>query len=138
MDGMMIVLRSAETLPLLSATEITRQPSVEVGDSSPGMPKRVFAEVPPEVKIDPLEVVRRVVRHEHYWHPRSQPFSELPERVLGAVRTVECLDAPVPKGVHVNRTELRHIADRGRADAEGRFAVNNDQNSHRATPSRVG
>jgi len=32
--------------------------------------------------------------------------------------------------VHVNRTEFRHIADRGRAHAEGHFAFNNDQNSH--------
>ena len=59
MDGMMIVLRSAETLPFLSAAKIAHQPSVEVGDSSPGMPKRVFAEVPPEVEIDPLEVSTR-------------------------------------------------------------------------------
>ena len=33
MDGMMIVLRSAKTLPLLSAAEITDQPCVEIGDA---------------------------------------------------------------------------------------------------------
>jgi hypothetical protein len=38
---MVIVLRSTKTLPLLSASEIADQRSVEVGDPSPGMPERV-------------------------------------------------------------------------------------------------
>jgi len=53
MDGMMIVLRSAETLPLLSAAEIANH-GVEVGDPSARMPKRVLAEIAPEVEIDPV------------------------------------------------------------------------------------
>ena len=110
MDGMMIVLRSAETLPLLSAAEIANH-GVEVGDPSARMPKRVLAEIAPEVEIDPLEVVRRVVRNEHHRHPRSQPFPELPERVLGAVGAVERLDPTFLKGVDVNGAKLRHVAD---------------------------
>jgi len=43
---MMIVLRSTETLPLVSASEITDQPRVEVGDPSRRMPEWVHAEVP--------------------------------------------------------------------------------------------
>jgi hypothetical protein len=39
MNGMMIVLRSAETLPLLSTAEITDQPCVEIGDPSARMPE---------------------------------------------------------------------------------------------------
>ena len=34
----MIVLRSAEPLPLLGAAKIAHQPSVEVGDASPECP----------------------------------------------------------------------------------------------------
>jgi hypothetical protein len=30
------------------------------------MPERILPEVAPEVEIDPLEVVRRVVRNEHH------------------------------------------------------------------------
>ena len=133
-DRMMIVLRSAQTLPLLRAAEITDQPSVEVGDASAGVPERVLAEVAPEVEVDPLEVVGRVVRDEHDRHPRCEPLAELAERVLGAVRAVERLGAPVSKRVDVDGAELRHVAHRRRADAERRFAVNNDQSSHRASP----
>jgi hypothetical protein len=46
----MIVLRSTETLPLLGASKVANQPGVEVGDSSPGMPERVLAEI--ETAID--------------------------------------------------------------------------------------
>ena len=111
MDGMMIVLRSAKTLPLLSAAEITDQPCVEIGDASSGMPERVRAEIAPKVKVDPLEVVRRVVRHEHHRHPRSQPIPELPERVLRAIHAMESLDSTALKGVDVNGAKLRHVAD---------------------------
>ena len=89
MNGMMIVLRSAKTLPLLSAAEITDQPCVEIGDASSGMPERVRTEIAPEVEVYPLEVVCRVVRNEHDRHPGSQPFSELPERVLVAIYALE-------------------------------------------------
>jgi hypothetical protein len=50
----------------------------------------------------------------HYRQPGSQPFSELPERVLRAIRSVERLDPTVPKGVDVNGAKFRHVAD-GRA-----------------------
>jgi hypothetical protein len=39
--GMVIVLRSTETLPFLSASKISHQSRVEVGDPSPGMPERI-------------------------------------------------------------------------------------------------
>ena len=111
MDGMMIVLRSAKTLPLLSAAEITDQPCVEIGDASSGMPERVRTEIAPKVEVDPLEVVRRVVRNEHDWHPGSQPFSELAEGVLRAIHAVERLDPTVLEGVDVSGAKLRHVAD---------------------------
>jgi hypothetical protein len=63
------------------------------------MPERVLADVAPKVEVDPLEVVRRVVRNEHYRHPGSQPFPELPKRVLRTICTVERLDPTVPKGI---------------------------------------
>jgi len=37
--GMVIVLCSTQTLPLLSASKITHQSCIEVGDPSPGMPE---------------------------------------------------------------------------------------------------
>ena len=40
-----------------------------------------------------------------------QPFSELPERVLGAVGDVERLDPTVLKGLDVNGAKFRHVAD---------------------------
>ena len=55
MDGIMIMRRSAETFPLLSAAKIADQPCVEIGGASSGMPERVLAEIAPEVEIDPLE-----------------------------------------------------------------------------------
>jgi hypothetical protein len=99
---MMIVLRSAETLPLLSAAKITGQPCVEIGDASSGMPERVRTEIAPKVEVDPLEVVRRVVGNEHDRHPGSQPFSKLAEGVLRAIHAVERLDPTFLKGVDVN------------------------------------
>jgi hypothetical protein len=39
-----------------------------------------------------------------------------------------------PKRVHVDGAELRHVTDGRRTDAEWRFAINNDQSSHRASP----
>ncbi|MGH9350044.1 MAG: hypothetical protein ACRD26_22550 [Vicinamibacterales bacterium] len=49
---------------------------------------------------------------------------------------MERLHAPFTKGVAVDGAELRHVADGRRADAEWRFAINNDQSSHRASPFR--
>ena len=123
MDGMMIVFRPSQSLPILRASEITNQAGVEVGDAPARMAKRIFAEVAPEVKVDPLEVVRQIVRNEDHWHPRRQPFPELPERVLRAIGAVECFDPTVPQCVDVNGAKLRHVADGGRADAEGCFAA---------------
>jgi hypothetical protein len=40
---MVIVLRSTETLPLLSASKITDEPRVEVGYASTGMPKGILS-----------------------------------------------------------------------------------------------
>jgi hypothetical protein len=65
-DWMMIVLRPSQPFPLLSAPKITDQSGVEVGNAPARMPERVLPEVAPEVEIDPLEVVRRVVRNEHH------------------------------------------------------------------------
>ena len=110
MHGMVVVLRSTQTLPFLSASKIANEPRVEVGNASSGMPERVLAEIAPEVEIDPLEVVRRVVRNEHHRHPGSQPLPELPERVLGAVGAVERLDPTVLKGLDAFRiNEQREI-----------------------------
>src|SRR5688572_10620983 len=92
-DRMMIVLRSAETLPVLRLVKIANQPSVDVGDSSSGMPERVHAEVAPEVEVDPLEVVRRIVRYEHDRAPRFEPLTKLRERILRTVCPVERLRA---------------------------------------------
>src|SRR5437867_4390045 len=130
---MMIVLRSTETLPLLSAAEITDQPCVEIGDASSGMPERVLAEIAPEVEVDPLKVVRWVVRNEHDRHPRRQPFPELTERVLRGIGAVKRFDPAIPERVHINRTKLCHVADGGRSDAEGCFAVNDNQGSHHSS-----
>jgi hypothetical protein len=58
---MVIVFCPTQPLPLLSASKITHQTRVEVGNAPPGMPERVFAEVTPEIEVDPLEVVRRIV-----------------------------------------------------------------------------
>jgi hypothetical protein len=81
---MVIVLRSAETLPFLSASKITDEPRVEAGYASPGMPKRILSEVAPN---------------------RSQPFPELLKRVLRAVDAVQCLDPPIAKCVDVDGTK---------------------------------
>src|SRR5436190_23725670 len=94
------------------------------------MPERVRTEIAPKVEVDPLEVVRRIVGNEHDRDPRSQPCSELPERIVRAINAVECLDSTVLKGVDVNGAKLRHVADCGRADAERRFAVNDDWSVH--------
>jgi hypothetical protein len=56
-DRMMIVLGSAKTLPFLRTVKIADEPCVEISDPSPGVPKRVHAEVAPEIEVDPLEVV---------------------------------------------------------------------------------
>src|SRR5262245_7000756 len=132
----MIVLGPPQSLPLLSATEVADQASVEVGDTPAGVPERVLAEVGPKVEVDPLEVVGRVVRDEDNGPPRFEPFAELAERLLGAVRAVEGLGAPFSKGVEVDGAELRHVAHGWRADAERRLAVNNEQSSHRPPPFR--
>src|SRR6266849_3905895 len=58
---MVIVLRSPETLPLLSASKITDEPRVEVGYASTGMPKGILSDIAPEVEVDPLKVVGRIV-----------------------------------------------------------------------------
>jgi hypothetical protein len=50
---------------------------------------------------------------------------------------VEGLGAPFSKGVEVDGAELRHVAHGRRADAERRLAINNDQRSHRPSPSRT-
>src|ERR1700730_6561345 len=47
---MVIVLRSTEPLPFLSASKITDEPRVEVGYASPGMHKRILSEVAPEIE----------------------------------------------------------------------------------------
>jgi hypothetical protein len=96
--------------------------------------ERVLSEVAPEVEVDPLEVVRGIVRDEDDGLARFQPFTEPTERLLGAVDAVEGLLAAFAKRVHVDGAELRHVADGRRADAEWRFAINNDQSPHRASP----
>lgn len=93
-DRVMIVLGPPQSLPLLRAAEVADQASVEVGDTPAGVPERVLAEVAPEVEIDPLKVVGRVVRDEDNRLPRFEPLAELAERLLGAVRAVEGLGAP--------------------------------------------
>src|SRR5262249_48117903 len=113
-DRMMIVLRSAEPLPSLRVSEIADQSRVEVGDAPPRMSERVLSEVAPEVEVDPLEVVRRIVRDEDDGLARVQPFTEPAERLLGAVDAVERLLAAFPKRVHVDGAELRHVANRRR------------------------
>src|SRR5687768_18332242 len=118
---MMIVLRPSQPLPLLRAPEITDQSGVEVGNAPTRMPERVLADIAPEVEVDPLEVVRGIVRNEDHRHPGRQPFPELTERVLRAIGAVERLDPTVPKGVDVNGAELGHITDGGGSDAEGCF-----------------
>jgi hypothetical protein len=65
---------------------------------------------------------------------RGSSHSEPAERLLGAVDAVEGLLAAFSKRVHVDGAELRHVADGRRADAEWRFAINNDQSPHRASP----
>jgi hypothetical protein len=110
-DWMMIVLRPSQPFPLLSVPEITDQSGVEVGNAPTRMPERVLADITPEVEVDPLEVVRRIVRNEDHRHPRRQPFPELTERVLRAIGAVERLDPTVLKGVDVNGAKLRHVAD---------------------------
>src|SRR5438105_2640514 len=47
----------------------------------------------------------------------------------------ERLYSTVPKGVDVNNAGLCHVADEGRSDAEGCFAANDDQGSHRSWQS---
>ena len=132
-----IVLRPLQTLPLLSASKVAHHPCVEVGDASPGMPERVLPEVAPEVDVDPLKVVGRVVRDEHDGLPEVEPFQELLERVLRAVDATERFHPLIPKFVDIDGAELRHVTNRGRADAEGRFAVNNDRIAHRGITDRL-
>ena len=71
MDGMMIVLRSAKTLPLLSAAEITDQPCVEIGDASSGMPERVLADFYAGLVGDfrSTQKWKRLRRTKHDHHP---------------------------------------------------------------------
>src|SRR6516162_4480232 len=123
-DRVMIVLGSPQALPLLGAAKIADQPGVEVGDASAGVPERVLAEVAPEVKVDPLEVVGRIIRAEDNGLPRYEPIAELAERLLGAVRAMERLGTALSKRVDVNCAELGHVAHGRCAHAEGRLAVN--------------
>src|SRR3990167_4636884 len=60
-DRVMIVFGPPQTLPLLCVAKVANQSSVEVADAAAGVPERVLAEIPPEVEVDPLEVVGRVV-----------------------------------------------------------------------------
>jgi hypothetical protein len=135
---MVIVFCPAQPLPLLSASKITHQPRVEVANAPPGMPEWVFAEVAPQIEVDPLKVVCRVVWNEHNRASRSQPFPELTEGVLRAVDTMKCLHTPFPKRVDIDCAELRHVTDGGRSNPEGRFAVNNDQSTYWWTPDVSG
>ena len=71
-----------QPLPPLRVAEIADQARVEVGDPPAGVAEWVLAEVPPEVEVDPLEVVRGVVGDEHHRHPRCEPLAELTKRLL--------------------------------------------------------
>ena len=61
MHRMMIVLGPTQTLPLLGASEVTDESCVEIGDPSSRMAERVLSEVAPEVEVDPLKIVGRIV-----------------------------------------------------------------------------
>src|SRR6266545_2292325 len=61
MHRMMIVLGPTQTLPLLGASEVTDESCVEIGDPSSRMAERILSEVAPEVEVDPLKVVGRIV-----------------------------------------------------------------------------
>src|SRR5437870_11051043 len=127
---MMIVLRSTQTLPPLRASEIPYQSRIEVGDPSPRVTKRVRTEVAPEVEIDPLKVVGRIVRNEYDRAPGLQPFPELPKCLLRTVGAMKGFHPAISKGVDIHRTELRHVSDGGRSDAERRFTIDDDQATH--------
>src|ERR1700680_2614666 len=101
---MMIVLRPPQTLPLLSAPKISHKPCVEVGDAAPGVSERVLSEVAPEVEIDPLEVVSRIVRHEHDGHPGGQPLQELAKRVFDCALENRLEQTPLPPASSAGKT----------------------------------
>ncbi len=60
-DGVVIVLRPSQALPFLRGSKIAHQSCVVVGYPSSGMPEGILSEVAPEIEVDPLEVVGRVV-----------------------------------------------------------------------------
>jgi hypothetical protein len=85
-DRMVIVLRPPQPLPSLCVSEVTDQSCVEVGNAPTRMPERILSEVAPEVEVDPMEIVRGIVRDEDDGPARFQPFTEPAERLSAPSR----------------------------------------------------